>query len=354
MTSAIRTYASRHPDPATRGPARDDDLLLQRTAARGRHVDWTDDFRHYVHSSAGKLADEHTSPLAWAEHAAEARAFRSQQAEWHARARDVLREPVQTAEGEAGDEWHEGSPTRAQLVSLISRLQEQVSLARNRQAELSDALHASREVAHWQAVQSAVAAERMRREETHEAAPTPAELRRMFLGRGERAPSWLAEYPTGVRTISSRFHGGPATSLSPRECGPVNARISSAEAEAAELVAEAANEAAAQAAVEAAATTACQGEQTTPLSKPPDPYPASPRTVLAQRRLPHQHHPVPSSFPSDAYQQTGPHGVEPVGLPPSAAQCAADVRMGGAPPVTSTSGIEISMLDEIARLRAQV
>ena len=125
-----RSGSPRRNDAATRGPARDDDVLRLRTASRRGHVDWAkdDELVTYLDPS-GALPGMDAKSVAWRVAAADAAASAAST------------EMGDFATGEDEDDlWDGASPSRADLLKLVVRLQDQVSTARQRQDELSTCL----------------------------------------------------------------------------------------------------------------------------------------------------------------------------------------------------------------------
>ena len=239
-----RQYNLRHAaDSATKGPSVDDEVLKHRTAARGRHIDWcvlprsppiavpcrscavdltsrhrfarrVDDQFNYtcVEVEPDLSADGGASrmtgatardvpPVNWAktmvteEPVVPSYADPAASTAWHTRACQQAQRPEARGVGdgtsavyEAGcsNEPVEGSedpPTRRQLLSLVSHLQDQLTRARIKQEDLSDSLHTSqvhREAARY--VSSAAPAPLRAAPTTAPNAPPP----RVFLGGASR------------------------------------------------------------------------------------------------------------------------------------------------------------------------
>lgn len=140
-------------------------------------------------------------------------------AAWHARARQILQpveESTQTQVSEAeplplGDT---GPPSRQQLVSLVSGLQEQITRAREKQEELTDALHLAQQ-------------QRMVEGTAHDAPTAPPAVPyvghpgapraflgggppvapRAFLGGASRSAAWPSHLAVPQLTPMERFHG---------------------------------------------------------------------------------------------------------------------------------------------------
>ena len=172
-------HSPRYPDAATKGPNQDDLVLEMRTATKGRHVDWVHDTVVPVDVSTilpiGKDKDPTSSPAwqsaSWHATAANDAAFGKLRplfgdppsltaAEWRAQGFATTEEELaaerfpsvivgagfgaptvvspasshrQMREGH-GESDCAGSPTRGQLLSLVSRLQEQLGDTAERQA----------------------------------------------------------------------------------------------------------------------------------------------------------------------------------------------------------------------------
>ena len=266
-----RQYNLRHAaDSATKGPSVDDEVLKHRTAARGRHIDWcvlpscppiavqcrscavdltsrhrfarrVDDQFNYtcVEVEPDLSADGGTSrlsatardvpPVNWAktmvteEPVVPSYADPAASTAWHARARQQAQRSEARGVGdgtsaiyEAGGsnepvDGSEDPPTRRQLLSLVSHLQDQLTRARMKQEDLSDSLHTSqvhREAARSARYVSSAAPAPLR------AAPTTAQNApppRVFLGGASR--------PLVSSTVSSGPLAAPYRAMEGRSLG---------------------------------------------------------------------------------------------------------------------------------------
>ena len=109
-------------DAATRGPARDDDILWMRTATRKGHVDWVHDLALRSASSESPTAETSDNALPeWRRSAADAVAAKHASSGCVRIASDSTPVVVPVS--------HDGPPTRLQLLSLISSLQEQLTIS---------------------------------------------------------------------------------------------------------------------------------------------------------------------------------------------------------------------------------
>ena len=124
-------------DAAARGAARDDEVLRWRTATRDGHVDWTHDGINYPHTEDAVNVHDISSQVCMT-------------TSWRAGAADAVaaahhdRVSANQKTEQQFEQENFAPPSRAALLSLVSRLQDQVTVARERQDELSACLRSAR------------------------------------------------------------------------------------------------------------------------------------------------------------------------------------------------------------------
>ena len=232
-SSSVRSYSGKPVDSAYKGPSMDDTILAMRTAARGRHVDWIDDERHYELPGGASDADEKKArssspisprPTSYAQIARKSVEDENGDTGWLARARVLLqRQGAKAAEAADVNEdevladevtavyGDDGVPTRRQLLSLVYKLQEQITYAREQQDELRGAMQLSQDAKsrRWRAMEQTVEVEQTRRS-SHRSDPD-GRPPRMFLGAGSRAATSTHPNTTHLHLYDC-LHGGHATS----------------------------------------------------------------------------------------------------------------------------------------------